>query len=166
MPRTFDGLAASPAGVDQIYAAFGREDYWAARLAGDTTTTLDSLTADDDGTIAVQLTQHLGGRLLSGVFSKFVPADVTLIYAERWSPDGEAQVHGRISAVVSGGLGSCEGDSWLSPRGTGSQMRFTGTVAARIPLVGGQIEKTISTSLAENIPAVMRFTTTWIAENA
>jgi hypothetical protein len=32
--------------------------------------------------------------------------------------------------------------------------------------VGGQLEKSIGVGLAENIPALQRFTTTWIAEHA
>ena len=36
MPRSIDILTESPASVEQIAAAFGREDYWLARVAATT----------------------------------------------------------------------------------------------------------------------------------
>src|SRR5208283_2280939 len=68
MSHSFDGLTESPASVEQIHAAFGREDYWQARVAAAsaTATTLDSLTVDADGTVTVRVTQHLGPQLLPG----------------------------------------------------------------------------------------------------
>jgi len=38
-------------------------------------------------------------------------------------------------------------------------------VHVKIPLVGGRLEKLIGSGVADSIPAVVRFTTTWIAEN-
>jgi Protein of unknown function (DUF2505) len=167
MSRSFDGLAPSPASVEQIHAAFGREDYWLARLAtGDATTTLDSLIVDADGTVAVSLTQHLGRQLLPGQVAKFIPGDVKLVHTETWTPDGDGQVRGQIRVSVSGGLGSCRAKTWLAPTANGSQLRFTGRVEVKIPLVGGNLEKSIGANLAESIPAVVRFTTTWVSEQA
>jgi Protein of unknown function (DUF2505) len=39
-------------------------------------------------------------------------------------------------------------------------------VEVKIPLIGSKLEKSIGANLAESIPAVQRFTTTWIAEHA
>jgi hypothetical protein len=39
-------------------------------------------------------------------------------------------------------------------------------VEIKIPLLGGKLEKSMEAGMAENIPAVQRFTTTWIAEHA
>ena len=52
MSRSFEILTESPASVEEIHAAFDREDYWLARIAAGeaTTTTLDSLLVDADGT--------------------------------------------------------------------------------------------------------------------
>ncbi len=54
----------------------------------------------------------------------------------------------------------------IATAGDGSQLRFAVRVEVKIPLVGGKLEKSIGANLAENIPAVLRFTTTWIAEHA
>ena len=45
-------------------------------------------------------------------------------------------------------------------------MRFAVRVEIKIPLLGGRLEKSMGAGLAENIPALQRFTTTWIAEHA
>lgn len=166
MARSFDVTTDSPASVEQIHAAFSREDYWLARIAaGAATTTLDSLIVDADGTVTVRATQHVGRQLLPGLAAKFIPAEVKISHHETWRPDGDRQFRGQISVSASGGLGSGRADNWLSPAGDGSQMRSTLKVEVKIPLVGGKLEKTIGTNLAENIPAVLRFTTEWIAEN-
>jgi|SRR5271157_1366991 len=167
MSRSFDGLTESPASVEQIHAAFGREDYWLARIAvGAATTMLDSLIVDADGTVTVRATQHLGRQLLPGLVAKFVPGDVKIVHSETWRPDGDRQVRGQVSVSASGGLGSGRAETWLAPAGDGSQLRFAVRVEVKIPLVGGKLEKSIGANLAENIPAVLRFTTTWIAEHA
>jgi hypothetical protein len=166
MSRSFDGMAASSAAVAEIHAAFGRKDYWLARLAtGDAVTTLDSLDVRADDTVAVQYTLHLGSQLLPGPVSRLVPGELKMQYLETWTP-GDCAVQGQIGVSVSGGLGSCSATAWLEPTAHGSQLRFAGTVKVKIPLVGGNLEKAIGADLAANIPSVLDFTTTWIAENA
>ena len=74
MPRSFDIVTESPASVEQIHAAFGREDYWLARIEpGEAITTLDSLIVDGDGTVQVRVTQHVGRQLLPGPVAKLIP---------------------------------------------------------------------------------------------
>jgi hypothetical protein len=62
-------------------------------------------------------------------------------------------------------LGSGHAEAWLQPSGNGSQARFVVRVEVKIPLLGGKLEKSMGAGLAENIPALQRFTTTWIAEH-
>ena len=165
MPRSFDIVAESEASVAQIHAAFGREDYWLARLAGDGNTTLNSLTVDADGTVEVHLTQHLGRQILPALAANFVPGDLKLAYHETWQAVGDGHVRGESRLSASGGLGSSRAQNWLTPTGTATRLRSAVEVKVKIPLVGGSLEKTIGAGLADSIPAVLRFTTTWIAEN-
>lgn len=167
MSRSFDVLTESPATVEQIHAAFGREDYWLARIAaGAAQTTLDSLEVDDDGAVTVRTTQHLGRQLLPGLVAKFVTGDVRIVQTESWRPDGDRQVRGHVNVSASGGLGSGRAETWLAPTGDGgSQLRSALRVEVKIPLVGGKLEKSIGASLAEGIPEMLRFTTTWIIQN-
>ncbi len=167
MSRSFDVLTESPASVEQIHAAFCREDYWLARIEpGAAVTTLDSLIVDADGTVNVTVTQHLGRQLLPGLVAKFIRGDLKIVHSEKWWFDGDRQLRGQNSVSASGGLGSGRAENWLVPAGEGSQLRSTVRMEVKIPLVGGKLEKSMGADLAENIPAVLRFTTTWIAENA
>jgi hypothetical protein len=168
MPRSFDVLTESPASVEQIHAAFSREDYWLARIAlGDAAaTTLDSLIVDADGTVTVRVTQHLGRQLLPGPVAKFAPGNLKLVHSERWKAAADGRVRGQVNVTTSPGVGSGRAEASLEPAGNGTRLRFTMRVEVKIPLVGGKLEKTLGAGFAESIPAVQRFTTTWIAENA
>jgi len=167
MSRSFEISTESPASVEQIHAAFGREDYWLAlHAASDATTTLDSLIVDTDGTVTMRSTQHLGRQLLPGLVAKLLPGDLKILHSEMWRPVGDRQVRGQISVSALGGLGSGRAEAWLAPAGNGSQLRVTVRVEVKIPLAGGKLEKFIGASLAVSIPAVQRFTATWIAEHA
>lgn len=167
MPRLFDVLTESPASVEQIHAAFSSEDYWRARIAiGEASTTLDSLTVGSDGAVAVRVTQHVGRALLPSVVTKFAPADLKLVHSETWKPAGDGQVRGQVNVTTSPKVGSGRAEAWLEPIDNGAQLRFAVKVEVKIPLVGGKLEKSLGASLAESIPAVQRFTTTWIAEHS
>jgi hypothetical protein len=167
MPRSFDILTESPASVEQVHAAFGREDYWLDRIAADdANTTLDSMIVDADGTVTVRVTQHLVRHLLPALVAKLIPGDLRIVHNETWTPVGGRQIRGQVSISASGGLGSGRVEAWLTPASDGSQLRFAGRVEVKIPLLGAQLEKSIGAGLAENIAALQRFTTTWIAEHA
>ncbi len=167
MARSFDISTESPASVEEVHAAFGSEGYWLARhSAGDATITLDSLIVDADGTVTVRATQHLVRQLLPGLVAKLIPGDLKIVHSETWRPVGGRQVHGQVSISASPRLGSGRAEAWLTPAGNGSQLRFAGRVEVKIPLVGGKFERSMATDLVENIRALQRFTTTWIAEHA
>ena len=167
MSRSFDVLTEWPASVEQIHAAFGREDYWLARIAaGGAGITLDSLIVDADGTVIVRTTQHLARQLLPGLVAKLVKGDLKILHSETWRPVGDRQLRGQVSVSAPGGLGSGRADGWLAPAGNGSQFRFAMRLEVKIPLLGGKLEKSIGANFVDNIPAVQRFTTTWIAEHA
>jgi hypothetical protein len=166
MPRRFEIVAESAASVDQIHAAFGREEYWLARLADDTDTTLDSLTVDADNRVDVRITQRLGRRLLPAFAAKFVPADLKIEFSETWQPLGDGNVRGESRLLASGGFGSGHSENWLTPAGDASCLRSVVEVDVKIPLAGRNLEKSIGASLVENLPVVLRFTTLWIAEHA
>src|ERR1700722_17003280 len=167
MPRSFDILTESPATIEQVHAAFSREDYWLARFASsDVTSTLDSLIVEADGTVTVRGTQHLGRQLLPGGVAKLVPGELKILHSETWRPVGDRRVRGQVSISAPAALVSGRAEARLAPAGNGSQLRFAVTVQAKIPLVGGKLENSIGAGLAANISALHRFTTTWITEHA
>ncbi|HET6735919.1 DUF2505 domain-containing protein [Mycobacterium sp.] len=166
MPYSFDVLTESTASVEQVHSAFGEADYWMARLAAfDAGTTLASLIVDADDSVTVTTTQDLRHDRLPGLIAKFYPGDLKILRKETWSPLGDRRVHGHISIAVRGAPASGLGKALLAPAGSGSSLKFTATVEFKLPLVGGKIETYIGGQLAEQIPAIQRFTTTWITEH-
>ena len=166
MSHSFEIVSESAASVEQIHAAFGREDYWLDRVAGDAATTLDSFNVGTEGAIEVHMTQQLSLQILPPLVANFVPGDVKLLYRETWRPTVDGRMRGESHVSVSSGLGSIRADNWLTAAGTTSQLRAAGKVDVKIPLAGGKIEKIIGARLADSIPATLRYTTTWIAEHA
>ena len=166
MSHSFDVLTEWPASVEQIHAAFGREDYWLARLATvDGSTTLESLIVDDDRTVRVTTTQDVGRDLLPGIVAKYYRRDLKIRHTETWRPI-DRQLHGEISVAVSGAPGSGSGAALVAPTQNGSQLTFTATVEFKVPLVGGTIESFIAREFAQGIPELQRFTSMWITEHA
>jgi hypothetical protein len=165
MSRSFEIVTESAASVEQIHAAFVREEYWRDRIGGDGSSTLDSWSVDSDGVVQVHITQHLGRQILPALVANFVPGDLKLVYRETWRRTGDGTVRGESHVSASGGLGSTRAENRLTPAGTASQLRATGRVEVKIPLVGGKLEKSIGASLEASIPATLRYTTTWIAEH-
>lgn len=164
MSRYFDIEIESPASVEQIHSTFGREDYWVARLEG-SPTTLDVVSVDADGTVFVRATQHVSRQLLPSVLAKVVPGDMKIIHSETWRSVGDGEVRGQINVVTSVGVGWGRAEAWIAAAGNGAKLHFAFEVAVRIPLLGRKLEKSMEADLAEGIPDLQRFTTTWIAEN-
>ena len=166
MPRSFDLLAESSATVEQLHSALSDEEYWLARLAAfGGITSLDSLIVDTDGTVTVATTQDLRHHRLPGVVAKLFPGDLKMLRKETWRPIGGRRVRGEVNFAVPGGLGSGLAAALLTPMRNGSRLTFTVTVEVRVPLVAGKIESYLGGQLSEQIPAVQRFTTAWIAEH-
>ncbi|MCV7223757.1 DUF2505 domain-containing protein [Mycolicibacterium elephantis] len=166
MSHSFDIVTESPVSVEQIHAAFGREDYWQARLADGAGSALESLLVDEDGVVDVRITQHLGRQVLPAAVARVLPGDLKLQYRETWRTVGDGRVSGVAEASASGGLGSSRAENLLAPAGTASQLRSAVRVDVKIPFAGGQLEKVIGSSLANSIPEVLRFTTSWISAHA
>lgn len=167
MPRSFDISTDSPASVEQVHAAFSREDYWVARHAAfHLAATLDSLVVEEDGTVAVRATQHLGRQLLPAMVAKIVPGALKILHSETWKPVGDRRVHGHVSISAPAAFGSGHAEAWLAPVDNGSRLQFATTVEVKVPLAGGKIESYVGSRLAENIPAIQRFTTTWITDHS
>ncbi len=139
MPRTFDVLTQSPASVEEIHAAFSREDYWLARIAlgNAATTTLDSLIVDADGTVTVRVTQHLGRQLLPGPVAKFAPGNLKLVHSETWKAAADGRVRGQVDVTTSPGLGSGRSEAWLEPADNGDAIALRRASGSQNP-VGGR----------------------------
>ena len=167
MPRGFDVSAATTATVAAVHAAFADADYWRDRLSefGGDSIRLDSLVVRD-GSIFVSAIQDLRNDVLPTLIAKAIPGDLKVLREETWQLTGSGTLHGDVVLTASGAPLSGVATAVVSPTPDGSLLRFTGTVQMKVPLIGGQIEKYVSSQIAEEIPGLQRFTTRWIAQNA
>jgi hypothetical protein len=167
MPRSFDVSIESPLSVERIHSAFGNQDYWRARLAAfsDGTAALGAFNVDPSGTVSVVIRLSLLRDRLPKFITQLHRGDLEMVRNERWSPIGGGRVRGEVSVAIPGAPLSVLGDAVLAPVRNGSQLNYNTTVAVKVPLVGGRIESYIGGQLAEQITAIQRFTTEWIAEN-
>jgi hypothetical protein len=119
MSRSFDILTDSPASVEQLHAAFSREDYWLARHAAfDATSTLDSLIVDADGTVTVRAIQHLGRQLLPGWLPNSFPATSKSCTARRGDRSVTAGYAGRSASRLPWGWDRAVRKRGWCPRAT------------------------------------------------
>ena len=100
------------------------------------------------------------------LIAKAMPGDLKVVREETWRVTDDAELHGDVVITTSGAPISGSAVAVVSPTAAGSLLRFTGTVRVKVPLIGGQIEKYISSQISEEIPGVQRFTTRWISGNA
>lgn len=168
MPRSFDLAVESSASVQQIFATFGDPEYWRARLAAfsNGTATLTSLSVDPDGAVNVLVTISLLGDRLPKLITQLHRGDLQMVRNELWSPIDRGQVHGDINVTFSGAPLSAAGIALIAPAPHGCRLKYTTTVAANVPLVGGRIESYIGSRTGEEIAAIQRFTNEWITENS
>ena len=167
MPSSFDVSFDSHTTVEQIHAAFARQDYWLDRIAAfGGAKTLRSLDVAPDGTVTSTIAEDLREGVMPALFAKVYPGDLNVVSTETWRPAGDRRVDGEISVAITGAPGSGRGTALLVPTDTGSRLTLSGTVVFKIPLVGGKIEKHVAGQFAEGLRDIQQFTTTWITENA
>lgn len=166
MPRSFDISTGSSATVAQVHAAFADERYWQARLAeyGGDSIRLESLIVGD-GSVFVGTVQDMRSDGLPSLIAKVAPSDLTVLREETWRVADNDDLLGDVVITTRGAPISGSATASVTSAASGSVLRFAGTVRVKVPLVGGQIEKYISSQIAEEIPGMQRFTTAWIAEN-
>ncbi len=167
MARKFDLSVDAPVGVGDILSAFADDDYWRARLPAfeNGTATLNNLTVEPDGAVTVELAVSLFADRLPTAVTKLAGGDLGMIRTERWNWIDDERACGAIEVAVPRAPVTAHGEVLLIPMATGSQLRFSTTVAVKVPLVGGFIESFIIGRLGDDIGAVQRFTNEWIAAN-
>jgi uncharacterized protein DUF2505 len=173
MPRSFEFSADYDDRVEDVHRAFGTQEYWRARLADIPVdeSRLELLRVGgepgDDGTIDVITLQVVRSHNLAALVRQLHKGDLCIRREETWGPvtDGvvTASVAGSIVNTSVQGSGTAE----LSPIASGGcRLTFRITVAVRVPIIGGKVEKLIGTHLAQLVTREQHFTTEWITANA
>ncbi|BBY29228.1 DUF2505 domain-containing protein [Mycolicibacterium sediminis] len=166
MARTIDASFTSEASVEQVGNTFGQRTYWLDRIAAfGGGIVLDTFDRADDGSVTVTTSQDLRRDALPGVLGKLYPADLTIHRYERWRPTGPREFAGDIDVRAVGAPLTGSGTAFLAAEGVGSRLTFAGTVAFKLPVVGGRIEGYLATQMRQAIADLNSFTAAWIADN-
>ena len=168
MSRSFDVSAEADADVAAVLSAFGRRDYWTARLAayGGDSMTLDELVVDDDGSVVVRTTQDIRQDMLPGAIARMLPGDTKIMRTETWRAVDDGTAYGEFTITARGVPSSGSGTMTLDGAATGSRLRVRGTLEVKIPLVGGGIERYVADLIAKEVPQMQQFTADWIVGKA
>ncbi|AKN18287.1 DUF2505 domain-containing protein [Mycobacterium haemophilum] len=174
MPRSFDMSADYEGSVEDVFRAFSEADYWQARLAESAVddTRLESMRvggeSGDDGTIEVVTLQVVRSHNLPGLVTQVHRGDLCIRREETWGPITEGVATASIMGSILNAPANLSGTAVLSPdaESGGARLTLQVTVAVRIPIIGGKLEKIIGTQLAELVKLEQRFTTMWIVNNA
>ncbi len=159
--------------VEEIHRAFHETDYWTARLA-EVPADVASVEllriggeSGTDGTIEVVTVQTVHSHNLPGLVTQLHRGDLCIRREEAWGPVNDGFTTLSVRASVERTPVNVWGTGVLSPVGESGGSRLSGqlTVQARIPLIGGKVEKLIGAQLRELVALEQRFTTKWIANN-
>jgi hypothetical protein len=172
MPRSFDLSADYKDSVEEVHRAFRTEEYWRARLADIPVddTRLELLRvggeAGNDGTIDVITLHVVHSHHLPALVKQLHRGDLCVRREETWGPvTGGAATASIVGSIVNTPV-QVSGTAELSPSAPdGARLTFQITVAVRIPIIGGKVEKLIGAHLADLVTREQHFTAEWIANN-
>jgi hypothetical protein len=172
MPRSFELSADYEDSVEGIHRAFGEREYWRARLADipvdDAKLELLRVGGEsgNDGTIDVITLQMVRSHNLAALVRQLHKGDMCVRREERWGPVTDGVATASIVGSIVGTPVQVSGTAELSPIAPwGARLTFRITVAVRIPIIGGKVERLIGMHLAQLVSREQHFTTAWIGNN-
>ena len=151
-------------GVADVYLAQSDEGALRARLAeiGGAHACLDEHSETGDG-VRFTLVQGVSADRLPQAVRTIHKGDLIVHREQIWRRDGEGWT-GTAKATVEGVPGEIKARTELRAGGTGTELRSTGEVKVRIPLVGGKLERLIGEQVTKLLEREAEFTAKWLAE--
>jgi hypothetical protein len=117
------------------------------------------------GGVVVTSRRALPTDQVPDAFRALVGQQITLVQTETWGPAGPAgERTGSLLVEVTGAPVRMNATLSLSPDGTGTVERVDGELKARVPLIGGKIERGAEPAVRAAIDAEERIGQAWLAE--
>jgi hypothetical protein len=120
---------------------------------------------DPDGTARVSSRRTLPTDRIPELFRAAVGSELTLVQTEEWArpgPDGART--GQLHIEVPGLPLTLTGALSLSPDGDGTRYLVDGELKAKVPLIGGKIEKAAEPAVRAAIDAEEQVGRDWLAD--
>ncbi|QNG17854.1 DUF2505 domain-containing protein [Rhodococcus triatomae] len=160
MPKTFEFSEQLSCPVDIAYAVITDPDYWRRRFAEvPEKYELDPV----PGAFGITVRDRIGADGLPSVVRKVVSGEITAERVDVWGPLDGDRVAGTVTARATGIPVAIDGALRLAPAGGGAELRATGSVAVKIPLIGGQIEVMVRKMVADMVTRDRDAIEEWLA---
>lgn len=126
-----------------------------------------SVVVSGDGGAVVASSRALPTDRVPDAFRTFVGDRLTVEQTETWNPPGpDGARTGTLSVSIPGAPVKLTASLSLAPTATGCLEIVSGELKARVPLIGGKIEKAAEPAVRAAIDAEERIGQAWLAESA
>lgn len=143
MPKRFEFSAEFGHPVERVHALLTDEKYWRSRLApssGGTVEVVESRGRDGRPLVTVTMTETVDPGNFPSLVRKVVRGEMRMQRVDAWSPVDDGRASGRVEGTSTGIPVTITGDYDLRPRSGGSLLAVSGTITAKVPMIGGSIE--------------------------
>jgi uncharacterized protein YndB with AHSA1/START domain len=166
MSRKFSFTVSYSVPVEELHRAITSDELWQARFEGAATATLDVSHDDGPGTIRVHMTETARQDKIPALVRKVLKNDLVVERTDNWGPlDGDT-ARGVFSGTSQGITTEMSGTYEMRPAATGSEIVVAGTVAVKVPLVGGAIEPLAEQLQHRVVESERKFIEKWFAAKA
>ena len=153
-------------GPGEVFAMLVDEDFQDRKLraTGALRWDVDISGPTTGGGAVVRSTRELPTDRVPDPFRSAVGQTLTLVQTETWDPPAaDGSRSGRLELEVRGAPIRLTGTLRLTPTGTGTEETVDGDLKARVPLVGGRIEKAAEPAVRAAIDAEQQIGRDWLA---
>jgi len=158
--------AADP---DAVFAMLSDPDFQdrKCRATGAVEHTVEVL-PDDEGGVTITTTRSLPTDQLPDFLRGLTGGTLTVVQTETWDPpDGDGGREGTIEVEISGAPVRMIGTLSLVPDGASADVQtvetIDGDLKAKVPLIGGRIERAAEPAMRAAVRAERRTGTAWLA---
>ncbi|WP_019811670.1 DUF2505 domain-containing protein [Saccharomonospora halophila] len=151
-------------GTDEVFAAQTDERALRARLAhaGGSHAGIPTHETTADG-IRYTLVQGIDTAKLPGAVRRVHRGDLVVHREHTWTDHGTGRYTGTVAVHVADLPGRLTADTEITAEGEHSVVRTRGSVAVRLPLVGGTLENMVAEQVTRLLDAEAEFTVRWLA---
>ncbi|WP_330181567.1 DUF2505 domain-containing protein [Nocardia sp. NBC_01503] len=166
MPRPVQHTTPYPYSDTLFHRALGTREYWERRIReiDGPDAELAAFEVTPDRTL-VTVNTVIPASALPGPAATFRPNGVRYRYTETWSEPADGIARGRMQGQVEGMTIALEADLLVRRTDSGCEFSMSGSIGARVPLIGRLIEADMSKTFVRTAAAIDEFTMKWL-ENA
>lgn len=153
-----------PADPEQVWSMLIDPGFQEAKSTGSGALSQEvSIEPADSGAARIVVRRVMPTDDLPGQMKKFLSDGLTIVETQDWHAPAESGSRtGRLSVEIKGTPVNLDGDLTMVPEDGGTRMAVQAELKARIPLLGGQIEKAAAPAVVQGIRVEEREGRAWL----